>query len=635
MEKEEQKHGLEMDFETLVKVSNKFQKLKSECIVSVKLSLTGITNLVVNYEDQALVDSFLDNCYDRKKLYSESYNIDSVELQQGLPGRGNAIQYLDELIFGTFKKDTSGTDLGIEGQIETDPRTGKRLRNTDGFVNRKANIVGRPNDAVLIIRNLDYCMDFCNQVPGEIDPRSLYIFDNFRHPHIKRSSCLLLVTNEKLKLPFKIRTVNFEPVDEWEARHIIDSTVGLFVRHGVKVDLNNNQKNQITRKISGLTYTEASDAFGEVMSSSRVKSSRDTPNGKVIQEIDSVKVIKKLRQKINHNFMEDSVGLTHLSPKPWDDYICPESSNFTYDVQKIVRDFNEITELKEEQIKYVKTNSDDSIIVQNIDAIRSRMPHVILLYGKGGTGKSAFPLHFAGLLDFDVWDFNVTATHSKWVGEGPDRMRDGLSKISKASHLVVRIDEYDRAMGATSSSGHGMHQANKQVESEFMNWLQNTQEENLFKKQDIFMVLTTNHKENITGPLLRSGRIDLVIDIDDFDDKSIKETFLTAPRRMCNRGVMVVGFKDYDEFYKAVESLDLDLLSSIATKKGFTVRDIDMLLQEMSAHDYYSKKGKSNIKWNTETFAKVLEKSVGSIKSENTSELFLGDRYLIDNGKKI
>jgi len=323
-----------------------------------------------------------------------------------------------------------------------------------------------------------------------------------------------------------------------------------------------------------------------------------------------------------------------LASKPWADYICPENSNFTYDVKKILRDFQEIDLLRKQAEELVSEKKDDSIPTRNIQAIRSRMPHVIVLYGKGGVGKSAFPLHFAGLLDFDVWDFNVNATHSKWIGEGAERMREATTKISKASHLVVRIDEYDRAIGATESSGQGMHEVHKQVESEFMNWLQNSQEENLFVKNDVFLVLTTNHKENITGPLLRSGRADLVIDIAEFDTKSMKETFLSAPRRMENRGVVVVGFNTREKFEKAVFSLDIDRMASITSQKGFTVRDVDTVLQEMAAHNYYYNRTGKGIPWTNENFIKVLENSEGSAKGDNTSELVLGDRFLLEQASK-
>ena len=622
----EKKDSQALGFEALVGSSEKFKELQRECSVAVKLSLTGITNLVVKYEDPCLVDCFLKTCFKTKDLYKGTYEIDAVELQCGRPGQGLGIQYIDSLIFGTPEE--SEDSQGLASIPKTDAQTGKRKRKPDGFVNRREVLTGTFEDRLLVIKNIDYS-EFCPNKPGVIDPRALWIFDNFRNPSIKKGCRLLLVTNKKLSFPFKVRTINFDPVDDFEARHIIDSFIRLYKSKKYKVDFSDSQKEQMVRKLCGLTYTEAGDALGESMSRSPNK---DNSEKKIV---DANRAVKNLRCKINRNFMEDAVGLTHLSPKPWEDYICPESSNFTYDVKKIVRDFNEINDLKIKQEEIIEASKKDKSlsdvgIVKNIEAIRARMPHVLILYGRGGVGKSAFPVHFAGLLDFDVWDFNIGASHSKWVGEGPERMREALAKISKATHLIVRIDEYDRAIGSTAASGQGMHEAHKQVEAEFMNWLQNSQEENFFVKNDIFLVLTTNHKENITGPLMRSGRADLVMDIADFDEKSMRESFLTAPRRMASRGVNVVDFSNMDNLQKAIEGLDLDRLVGIASRKGFTVRDVDMLILEMAAHNYYFKKNKQGIQWSTESFVKVLENSIGSARSEETSELVLGDRSLME-----
>ena len=128
-----------LGFEPLVENSVKFKQLKNECVVAAKLSLTGITNLVVNYEDPCLVNCFLKSCFKTNELYRGSYEIDAVELQRGSPGAGYAAQYLDQLIFGTFDEedDASGMDVKVP---KRDPNTGKRFRNPDGFVNRKSRI---------------------------------------------------------------------------------------------------------------------------------------------------------------------------------------------------------------------------------------------------------------------------------------------------------------------------------------------------------------------------------------------------------------------------------------------------------------------------------------------------------------
>ena len=345
------------------------------------------------------------------------------------------------------------------------------------------------------------------------------------------------------------------------------------------------------------------------------------------ETVDPVKVLSTLREKINANFMEDGFGLQQLVPRAWEDYICPESSNFTFDVEKIMRDFTQTRKIQDRIEAGTSKNEKEDF--ELIDAIQTRTPHVLVLHGKGGVGKSAFPVHLAGLLGLDVWDFNVNASHSKWVGEGSERMRESIKKIMAASHIVIRIDEYDRAMGSTDAGGGGMHQANKQVESEFMNWLQNAQDEGLFQKQNIFIILTTNHKENITGPLLRSGRADLVIDIDNFDASSIKETFKTCSRRMYNRGIKVIGYYSEESLQNAINSLELDEISELCTEKGFTVRDVEMLILEMAGHAFYSNQGEKGLAWNSENFIAVLKKSQGSTRANSTGELILGDRAVL------
>jgi hypothetical protein len=609
-----------IDLKSLIQQSKNFQRLKKEVLVATRLSLTGITNLVVNYEDPYVVDTFLNDCFKSQDLYNNTINIDAIELQRGAPGAGMGSHWIDELIYGSYEMESNPANADVP-EPKIDPQTGKRKRLPNGFVSRKAvQTPGSFKDKLLIIKNIDYCLDFC-QAPGIVDSRALWIFDNFRNVNVRKTCRLLLITNKPLVFPFKVLTVTIPAVDRDEANHVINSFVSTYKNKSYTVTFTSNQREQMIRKLSGLTYTQAGDSLGSVM-----QWSESSPGSKVIS---GAIVLKKLRAKINQNFMEDGFGLTHLSPRPWEDYICPESSNFTYDVKKIMRDFKEIERLKKEMEKAVLLGKSDDSFNDIIEAIQIRMPHIFVLYGKGGVGKSAFPIHLAGLLEYDVWDFNINAVHSKWIGEGSKQMRETLKRITSTTHLIVRVDEYDRAMGATSESGQGMHEAHKQVEAEFMNWLQNCQEENVFVKNNIIVVLTTNHKENITGPLLRSGRADLVIDIDNFDAKSMKETFMTASRRMKNRGVRVLSFYTQDELQKAIEKLDLDKMAELCTVKGFTVRDIETLIMEMAAHNYYYNLTGKGLKWNTETFLEVLEYSQGSVRDSSTGELVLGDRHIL------
>lgn len=963
-------------YPSLVTKSEAFINFHAELVTTVNISTTGITNLVVDYEDPFLVKTFLRSCYNSSKLYNETVDVDAVELQQGAPGRGNASNFLDEMIYGTYKMlppDPSG--LGGP-QFDIDKATGARKRNADGFLSRAAALNGTCKDKVLVIKNIDHSLDFCPNTPGCVQ-NSLWIFDNFRNPIVRKTMKLLLVSNIPLKFPFKIRRIHLPKVNDYEANHVIDSVLQLYQIKGYNIGFSDNQRTHICRKLTGLTYSESTDVIMAAISNS----CDEVPDsaGVVQKIIDGKKVVKLLREKINSMLMEDSFGLTHLTPRPWEDYICAESSSFTYDVKKILRDFNEIKRLTKIRDTLEKVHKDASATSKTIEAIQIRMPHVMVLYGSGGVGKclgkgtkvlmfngdiknvedvkvgdklmgpdsmprnvlrttsgighlyrveqkngddyvcndkhilslqktpspsdkttdfisaedfvkkdknwrkyhngwktgvefseqslpidpywlglwlgdgtarkpqitvgdmdvettkwlenwakenglfiskthqngasalyfscrigsgvcktganhvrnglkklkllkkniasdnfvsgekhipeiylknssqnrlllmaglidsdgymtktgsiqftntnkrlaqdylylvrslgfkafwseaikgiksrnykvraytvtiggalsriptklprkqghdnpqkrslrctinvvpigegeyfgfeidgdkqfllgdftvthnSAMPIHLAGLLEFDVWDFNINATHSKWIGEGSERMRETLKKIAQATHIVVRVDEYDRGMGSTGEDGSGMHEAHKQVEAEFMNWLQNCQEDNLFVKNNIFIVMTTNHKENITGPMLRSGRSDLVIGIDNFDTKSMIEAFDSASRRMSHRGVKVVGFDGVNDLQNAINKLDKPRLAEIAMTKGFTVRDIDILVIEMAAHAYYKKVNGEGLEWNTENFVKVLERSQGSTRDNTTGELVIGDRFI-------
>jgi len=628
--------GSKTGIEYLIQNSPDIQSIISDLKANASMSITGIINFVVNHENPYLVEKILESAFKTELLFNGTVNFDAVELQHGRPGKGASVRYFDELIYGTYKmkKNSDGDPVP-----DIDEQTGVFKREQNGLVTRsgikKKPDAGGCKDRILLINNIDYSLDFCKpEDPGKVDTRALFLLDKFRNPMTRLGCALVLVTNEKLDLPFRVTNIEINPVNEFEVKHILNLFIRIYKGKGVKLILNDSEVRQIVRKLSGLTYSEACDTIAHCLLRSQVEK-----DGEDI--IDMGTTLKLLRTKINTDLMEGGFGLTQLVSRPWEDYICPEQSNFTHDVKKLMRDFEEVGLLiserkslaedaknKKKGKKLDEVNKKIEAAEKTVEDLRTRMPHVIVLYGQGGVGKSAFPVHLAGLLDMDVWDFNINATHSKWIGQGAEQMRKSLQKISTTSHIIIRIDEYDRAIGATNERGSGMHEAHKQVESEFMNWLQNSQEENIFVKNNIFLVLTTNHVDNITGPMLRSGRTDLAIDIGSFDSNSMRETFRTCARRMHNRGVSVVGFEDKDDLQKSIDSLDLEKLSELAMTKKFTVRDVEMLIIEMAAYKYYFDKygDERGIPWTTESFVKVLENSEGSVKGSSTGELKLGDR---------
>jgi hypothetical protein len=105
---------------------------------------------------------------------------------------------------------------------------------------------------------------------------------------------------------------------------------------------------------------------------------------------------------------------------------------------------------------------------------------------------------------------------------------------------------------------------------------------------------------------------------------------------MKNRGVKVVGFNSAEELQEAINLLDVEHLSELATLKGFTVRDVENMIIEMAAHAYYYKVsgGKDGLAWTNANFVEVIEHSEGCVKENGTGELILGDRWLFQKSSE-
>jgi hypothetical protein len=421
----------------LVEKSANMRRVIEELKATVEVTSTGITNFVVNHENPLLVESILLEAFKTEQLFNETVKFDAVELQHGRPGKGSSVRYFDELIYGTYKTKLNKEDETVP---DMDEQLGIFHREENGLTTRasiKRKLVDSGcKDRILIINNMDYSLDFCKtDHPGQIDTRALFILDKFRHPTARNGCALILVTNKRLDLPFPVNSVEINVVSRFEVIHILNIFIKHYRDQNVRLLINETEAKQITRKLTGLSYCGACDALAYCLT--RSKSTKDG-----VDIIDMAKVLKLLRTKVNKDLMVGGFGLAQLEARPWEDYICPEQSNFTYDVKKLMRDFKEVEHLTEERktlskdLKSEKNQSkfDNGLervgdIEKDIDDIQSRMPHVIVLHGQGGVGKSAFPVHLAGLLDMDVWDFNVNATHSKWIGQGGEQMRESLEKM--------------------------------------------------------------------------------------------------------------------------------------------------------------------------------------------------------------
>lgn len=131
-----------------------------------------------------------------------------------------------------------------------------------------------------------------------------------------------------------------------------------------------------------------------------------------------------------------------------------------------------------------------------------------LLYGPPGTGKSSMIAAMANLLQYDVYDLELTEVESNAT------LKQLLLKTSNKSIIVIEdidcsLDVYDRAKKPSKKSkGDKEEESSKVTLSGLLNFTDGLW--SCCGSERIF-VFTTNHIEKLDPALLRSGRMDMHI----------------------------------------------------------------------------------------------------------------------------
>lgn len=240
-----------------------YRAIKRQLRVSDRMSVSGITNFVVNYEDPALIDIFLDHIYTPKELYRATNKIDVAQLAY-------APRYLDDLIFGSFT-------LAINSE------TGVNEKNRDGFVNREEHDCQIPQDRYLIIRNIDSIAynDYFR------------ILNRFRSPLVKLGCSIILVTDLALSLPFPFFKIFLPAIDKDVSNIIIKSFVQVCRNCGYEVIVTEQDCESMHQIIiaNGATYTVAAQLISKVCVNYIL--TQPPENKKVIDFSDIVKNFEK------------------------------------------------------------------------------------------------------------------------------------------------------------------------------------------------------------------------------------------------------------------------------------------------------------------------------------------------------
>ena len=179
----------------------------------------------------------------------------------------------------------------------------------------------------------------------------------------------------------------------------------------------------------------------------------------------------------------------------------------------------------------------------------------VLLYGPPGTGKTLLAKAVANEADANFISIKGPELFNKYVGESEKGVREVFSTARENAPTVVFFDEID-AIAAERGGGAGDTNVGERVVSQLL-----TELDGLEELEDVVVIATTNRPELIDDALLRPGRLDRHIAVDDPDTDARREIF-----------------EIHTDDKPLADDVDLDALA--ARTEGYVGADIEAVCRE-------------------------------------------------------
>lgn len=146
------------------------------------------------------------------------------------------------------------------------------------------------------------------------------------------------------------------------------------------------------------------------------------------------------------------------------------------------------------------------------------LPKGILLVGIPGCGKSLTAMTVGREWQLPLLRLDLGKIFSGLVGSSEGNMRNAIATCEAVSPCVLWIDELEKGLSGTQSSGSSDGGTTSRVFGTLLTWMQE-------KSSPVFVVATANDISQLPPELLRKGRFDEIFFVDLPTDSERKEIF--------------------------------------------------------------------------------------------------------------
>ncbi|XMB65940.1 AAA family ATPase [Mycoplasmatota bacterium zrk1] len=190
-------------------------------------------------------------------------------------------------------------------------------------------------------------------------------------------------------------------------------------------------------------------------------------------------------------------------------------------------------------------------------------PRGLLLLGVPGCGKSLTAKAIANEWKFPLLRFDLGKVFGGIVGESERNIRYALDVAKTISPCVLWIDEIEKGLSGSQSSGRTDGGTSARVLGTFLTWMQE-------KKEPVFVVATANDISSLPPELLRKGRFDEIF-------------FVDLPSAKDRENIFAIHLESKD---RNAGDLNLDLKMLADKTEGFSGSEIEEVVSEALFNAY-------------------------------------------------